>query len=203
MTIHFNGLFDSQLNITMHTTRLRAHSSLIMMSNHHNARFHGSSCPVELAVNQLPCFFPIRSEGIWQVVAAVLRHYLYDTQFRTHFTSVMSYISMWKNEFKIFVMEYCRKKSNLRFMTVTHAFSQFSIFHISIKPGLTGHWPDISCLFEHSCLSSNKQIFNWIICLDLLTRNLSLRLNALCYFSLSYCWINGGHRWPVQIFSVR
>jgi len=39
MTIHFNGLFDSQLNITMRT-RLRAHSSLIMMSNHHSAQFH-------------------------------------------------------------------------------------------------------------------------------------------------------------------
>lgn len=86
MTIHFNGLFDSQLNITMHTTRLRAHSSLNMMSNLHNARFHGSSCPVELAVNQLPCFFPISSEGIRQGVASVLIHYLYDTQIRTHFT---------------------------------------------------------------------------------------------------------------------
>lgn len=68
-------------------------------------------------------------------------------------------------------------------MNITHPFSQSSIFQISIQPSLTGHWPDMSCLFEHSCLSSNKQIFNWIIGLDLLTRNLSLRSNALCYFS--------------------
>lgn len=123
MTIHFNGLFDSQLNITMHTTRLRAHSSLIMMSNHHNTRFSGSSCIVELAVNQLPCFFFLLTlKEFDKGMTSVLSHF--DTQFRTHFTNVTS--GFLHKDFCN--REYCRNKSN--FMTTSHPFPQSSIFHI-------------------------------------------------------------------------
>lgn len=101
-----------------------------------------------------------------------------------HFTSLMSNISKWSWLFNDLIAwsqsalrtirfnkDVCNREHCRKTCFTTHPFS------------ITGHWPDMSCLFEHSCLSSNKQIFNWIIGLDLLTRNLSLRSNALCYFS--------------------